>query len=249
MQALGQRTSQFQSLVVDAKATAQAAASRAGEVRQTLDQLPGTLAQARQTVADLGGLSQRATPVFGNLRIASADLSPAIEQLGPTAAQARVLFRELKPFLVALAPMVTQLRPAASTLKRTVLPLDAVLRQANPALAYLSSYSKEFGSFFSNVNAITDTKDGLGYRGRVFAMAGIDQFTDLSSRQRKLLEAMLKGGTFGMLTGTRANPYPEPGSAGSPGPASNYQRVRAAPERWSRWCAQVTRSVSPGSWR
>lgn len=230
MQALGERTAQFQSLIVDAKATAQAVASRRAELRQTLDELPSTLAQARHTVGLLSGFSRGAVPVFSNLRIAAADLSPAIQQLEPTAADARVLFGALKPFLVALRPLVTQLRPAASKLNTVVLPLDALLRQAQPGLSYLGPYAQEFGSFFSDVNAVTDTKDALGYRGRVFPIAGVDQFTNLTPTERKLVEALVKAGSFGLLTGTRSNPYPNPGSAGDPQPFSgHYHRLQASP--------------------
>jgi phospholipid/cholesterol/gamma-HCH transport system substrate-binding protein len=230
MQALGQRTGQFQSLILDAKATAQAVASRSAEMRQALDELPSTLAQARATVGLLSSFSRRATPVFSNLRAASADLSPAIQQLEPTAADARVLFGSLKPFLVALRPLVSQLGPAASKLNTVVLPLDALLRQADPALSYLSSYSAEFGSFFSNVGAVTDTKDGLGYRGRVFAIGGVNQFTDLTPTARNLVDALVSAGSFGLFTGTRSNPYPKPGTAGDPQPFSgHYDRLQAAP--------------------
>jgi virulence factor Mce-like protein len=229
MQALGERTAQFQQLVVDAKSTAEAVASRAAQLRATFADLPSTLAQARVTVAALGRFSSRATPVFSNLRAASTQLSPAIEQLAPTAAESRVLFRELRPFLVAVQPLVSALRPAASKLRTVVLPLDALLRQADPALAYLTAYSREFGSFFSNVNAVTDTKDGLGYRGRVYAIVGAQQFTDLTPAEQNLLNALEKAGTFGLLSGTRSNPYPQPGTAGSPDAATNYKVIKAAP--------------------
>jgi virulence factor Mce-like protein len=229
MQALGQRTAQFRQLVVDARSTAQAVASQAAQLRATFADLPSTLAQARTTVAALGGFSSRATPVFSNLRVASTKLSPAIEQLEPTAAEARVLFRALRPFLVAVQPMVTQLRPAASQLRTAVLPLDALLRQADPALAYLTAYAPEFGSFFSNVNAVTNNSDALGDRGRVYAMVGAQQFTDLTQTEQNLLNALEKTGTFGVLVGTRINPYPMPGSVGAPGSASGYKAVRASP--------------------
>jgi virulence factor Mce-like protein len=228
MQALSERTAQWRGLITDAKATAVAVSSRAQQFRQTLNELPSVLSQARSTVSLLNGFSTRATPVFSNLRVASYDLSPAISQLEPTAADARVFFRDLKPFLTNFKPLVTELKPASQTLKTVVLPLDAVLRQADPALAYLSMYSREFGSFFSNVNAFVDTKDALGYRGRVFPMVGTPDFTDLNQTEQNLLSALIKAGSFGIVDGPKTNAYPQPGTAGSPNSTSNFQQVQAA---------------------
>jgi phospholipid/cholesterol/gamma-HCH transport system substrate-binding protein len=227
-QALSVRTAQWRGLITDAKATAVAVASRAGQFRQTLNELPGVLTQARSTVSLLNGFSTRATPVFSNLRVASYDLSPAIAQLEPTAADARVFFRDLKPFLVNFKPLVTQLKPASQTLKTVVVPLDAVLRQADPALGYLSAYSREFGSFFSNVNSFVDTKDALGYRGRVFPMVGTADFTDLNATEKKLLDALIQAGSLGLIKGAQLNPYPQPGTVGQPNASSNWQQVQAA---------------------
>jgi phospholipid/cholesterol/gamma-HCH transport system substrate-binding protein len=229
MQALSTRTAQYQGLIADAKATAVAVASRDSQFRQTLDVLPSTLAQARSTVSQLNGLSVRATPVFSNLRVASYDLSPAISQLEPTASAARVFFRQLKPFLHNFKPLVTQLTPAANVLKSIVLPLAAVLRQGDPALAYLTNYAREFGSFFSNVNGFVDTKDKLGYRGRVFPIVSYNDYTGLTTTERNLLDAFIKAGSLGLLDGTKMNPYPQPGTAGTPTAANNFQRITATP--------------------
>jgi phospholipid/cholesterol/gamma-HCH transport system substrate-binding protein len=229
MQALGERTSQFRTLVVDAKATAEAVASRDAQLRATLDQLPSTFAQARKTVGLLSNVSVIASPVFRHLRLASADLVPAVRDLAPSAADARVLFRQLDPFLAAVQPLLSQLRPAATKLATVALPLDAVLRQANPALGYLQAYSQEFGSFFSNVNAAVATKDALGYRGRVFAIVGPNQLTSIPRSQRQLLDAFINAGGFHVLQGTLANAYPKPGTAGNPQPFDgHYSRVQPA---------------------
>jgi phospholipid/cholesterol/gamma-HCH transport system substrate-binding protein len=230
MQALGERSSQFRTLVVDAKATAEAVASRDAQLRATLDQLPSTLAQARQTVGQLSNFSVSATPVFRQLRLASADLVPAIRDLAPSAADARVLFRQLDPFLAAAQPLLSQLRPAATKLATVVLPLDAVLRQANPAVGYLRAYSQEFGSFFSNVNAAVASKDALGNRGRVFAIVGPNQLTNVRPSERQLLDAFISAGGFHVLQGTMTNAYPKPGTAGDPQPFDgHYSRVQPGP--------------------
>src|SRR5205823_14435509 len=112
MQAFGQRSAALQQLVVQAKTTAEAAASRDAQLRDALSQLPSTLNQVQKSVNVLGAFSTRATPVFANLSNASADLAPAVRDLGPAAHDARALFRQLTPFLHAIDPAITQLRPA-----------------------------------------------------------------------------------------------------------------------------------------
>jgi hypothetical protein len=152
-----------------------------------------------------------------------------MRDLAPSAADARVLFRQLDPFLTAVQPLLAQLRPAATKLATVVLPLDAVLRQANPAVGYLQAYAQEFGSFFSNVNAAVASKDALGNRGRVFPIVGPNQLTNVSPSERRLLDAFISAGGFHVLQGTKANPYPKPGTAGNPQPFDgHYAQVQPA---------------------
>ena len=229
MQALGERTSQFQSLVRDAKTTAVAVAAQAANLKGTLGVLPSTLAAVRGTVAHLGSFSSTATPVFANLRTAATKLSPAIQQLEPTAVAGQHLFAQLQPFLSKFGPLVQALRPGANSLSTIVGPLDAMLRQIDPALAYWASYSREFGNLFSNVGSITNSPDGLGDRGRVFGMVGAVDYTGLNTQENALLNALINTGTFNVLHGTQFNAYPMPGTAGTPNSIVNYHMVKEMP--------------------
>jgi phospholipid/cholesterol/gamma-HCH transport system substrate-binding protein len=233
MQAFGDRTADLRSLVVDAKATAEAAASRDAQLREAIDELPATLNQVQKSVNTLGSFSGRATPVFRNLKLASADLAPAVRDLGPAARDARTLFKELTPFLKAIDPALTQLKPATASLTKIVNPLDGFLRQAIPFAQYMARYSRDAGTFFANVGSLFGAKDALGtHVGRVFPMYGENQFVDLTDTQRKLLDSLIKAGGFDKLHKTQLNSFPKPGTAGNPQPFDgHYDRVEALPAK------------------
>lgn len=215
LQALGERTAAFRTLAVDAKTTAEAVNQRDDQFRQTLHEIPATLDRAQSSVRKLASFSTTATPVVRSLKLSSRQLSPAIQDLGPVAKSTRTLFDELSPFLAKVDPLLTQLTPASTQLRTVVRPLDALLRQTGPTAGYLKQYSEEFGSFFANVGALVSAKDKLGYRGRVFAMAGPDAVTNLTPDAAKIVHALVDKGSFGLLK-TRLNPYPAPGTAGEP---------------------------------
>ena len=220
LSAFGERSAEVRSVVRDAKATAEAAASRDARLREVLDELPATLAQARESVARVGAFSGRATPVVRNLRLASVDLAPALRDLAPAAHDARRLFRQLQPFLRAIDPVVAR--------------LDAVLREAAPAVGYLKPYAPEMASFFANVGAESNTRDAVGNVIRVHAVLGPDQFTNMPDGLVRAEKALLAAGALEKsYGGPRRNPYPKPGTAGHPNeePAfgGSYPHLKAAP--------------------
>lgn len=215
LEAFGERTAAFRNLVVDAKRTAETAADRDEKIVEFFDELAPTLDQAEKSVNTLANFSGRATPVMRDLKVASRNLTPALRDLGPAARDGRTLFAELEPFLDRVDPLLTELRPAATTLRGLIRPLDAVLRQVNPAVGYLSKYSAEFGSFFSNVGSLTASYDATGARGRVFAMVGPDQFTTLNQTQADALKALVEAGGFQEFYTNKQNSYPDPGSLGN----------------------------------
>lgn len=229
LDAFGERDRDLRSLVVDAKRSAEAAASRDDKLAESIDELPATLDRARRSVNTLADFSGRATPVFRDLKNASVDLAPAIGDLEPTSRSTRALFRELTPFLTAIDPVFKQLSPTATALTQMVTPLDAVLRQANPALAYLKGYREEAAAFFGNVGSIFGSYDAVGARGRVFAMGGPNQATNFSPAQKKLMDAFIEVGSFGLIKGAKINPYPKAGTVNKPQPfLGQYPKIEVS---------------------
>jgi phospholipid/cholesterol/gamma-HCH transport system substrate-binding protein len=228
LQAFGERSAALRSLAQDAKTTAVAVAGRDAQLKQSIEELPATLTRARSSLARLATFSGSATPVVRDLKLAAGDLTPAMRTLEPAARDARSLFRELSPFLRAADPLLDALGPGARSLRTVVAPLDEVLRQANPALRYLDPYRKELGTFFSNVGGLISGYDALGHKARVFPMLGVNDLTSLPPSLRKIADAFVEQGTFGVLKGTRRNPYPKPGTAGDPQAyGGGYDRVEA----------------------
>lgn len=210
--AFGEREQALRGLAVDAKRTAEAAASRDKRLEETINEIPATLDQARDSVNILADFSGRTSPVIRDLKNASVDLLPAVRDLGPAARDARTLFRELDPFLAAVDPVLAKLPAATSRLRTVFGPLDRVLRQASPALKYLIPYKQQLATFFSNVGALTDSRDRLGARGRVFAMTGPAAIAAIDPKYQALADSFLGTGAFQKLLGQRNNAYPKPGN-------------------------------------
>ncbi len=228
-EALGERTAAFRSLAVDAKKTAEAVIERDDKLRESLKELPATLDQAQSSVNTLATFSANATPTVRSLKLSSRELGPALRDLGPTARSARTLFAELTPFLAKANPLLDELPPATKKLRKLVPALDATLRQAGPTTAFLQGYTQEFGSFFSNIGTGISSKDALGFKGRVFAMIGPNQITNLTPDARAVFDAITGGLTGGRLK-TRVNQYPKSGTAGAVQPFDGtYPTVSANP--------------------
>ncbi|MCW2997927.1 MAG: hypothetical protein JWN65_1476 [Solirubrobacterales bacterium] len=226
MQALGERTTAFRSLVADANSTADAVVARDDRLRESLSELPATLDRAQSSVRTLADFSGRATPVLRSLKLSARQLTPAVRDLEPVARNTRTLFKELTPFLKGIDPLLSELTPAASQLRKLVPALDAVTRQLNPTANYLKSYAKEFGTFFANVGSLAESKDAYGYKDRVFAMVGTNNLTNLTPTEEKVLQAIIGINHQDMALITRRNAYPEPGTAGDPkSPDGSYTRV------------------------
>jgi len=228
LEAFGEREAAFRGLVNDAKTTAEVVAARDARLRESLDELPATLDRARSSVARLSSFSTRATPTVRDLKNASADLTPAIRDLEPTSRTTRTLFKELEPFVDRINPLLSELSPATKSLTTMVRPLDAFLRQMNPALGYLKPYAAEITAFFSNVSTIIGAPDALGAKGRVYALVGPNQYTNLTPDMRAAVEALVAAGGMQGLYNIRTNPYPRPGEVGNEQPFDGqYSRVGA----------------------
>jgi virulence factor Mce-like protein len=231
-QAFADRTAQVRTLAVQAKNAAEAASAENDQLASTFQELPPTLRTARTTLGKLGNLSDNATPVIHDLRVASTDLSPAIRDLKPAAHDANQIFDELPHFINEANPMFAALRPFTQDLDPAIGSLDALLRQAIPAVAYLKDYDQEFGAFFANTGSINDYKDALGQLGRVHAVAAPPGPDFLSSKQEIIdaYNALVDVGLVSKLTTKQEhNSYPEPGSIDNPSTKQNFQEVPALP--------------------
>ncbi|HYF27351.1 MAG TPA: MlaD family protein [Baekduia sp.] len=226
LQAFGDRKQQVRTLAVQARRTAQAAASRDDAFRAAFRELGPTLTQAQSSVDRLGSFASRSTPTVGKLAGVAADLRPVMRDLRPAVAETRQLFDELPGALKQTDPLLQALRPFAGKLEPAIGALDAFLRQAGPTVQYLSPYDKDIGSFFANVGSALGARDATGGKGRVHAVFAASSLTHFTPAMRKALNAFMELGAASIYNGELDNAYPRPGEAGDPKPfKGTYDRV------------------------
>lgn len=244
IEAVGRRGDQLRTLVRAMDTTSRAVAARDHELRQTIEALPGTLQQVRETLAKVETLAGTATPVSDDLTRAAAALKPVFDDLGPATADGRRLVNALPAALRVTDPMLKALRPAAEEAAPVVDALGPVLRNLIPVVEYLEPYKRDLwgvgagmGSVFEflgqNERAGYDATGGAHDRvayGRVQLMANPASLGATPPSVKKLEDAILQTGVLRMLGGLKTNYYPAPGSAASPNRSDgSYKRVEAIP--------------------
>jgi virulence factor Mce-like protein len=230
LQAFGNQTQAVRTLAAQADAAAGAAAARDSQLAAALRLLPGTLAQARTTVTQVGGFAQRQTPVVADLAGVTRQATPLLVELGPTAQRTRALFAALPSAMRRARPLLAQLEPLTRTLDPAVVALDSLLRQADPALTYLAPFARELGSFFADNGAALGGTDASGNFARVFPIVSASSFAGLSPTARKAIETLLGAGIGGLSAAEHTNSYPAPGTIGNPQPGSGaFPHLTALP--------------------
>ncbi|MEV4423287.1 MlaD family protein [Patulibacter sp. NPDC049589] len=212
MGAISSRTTDLQTLVRTAKATAEAVAARDQAVRTTFESIPPTLKQARTTVSRLTRFSGNATPVVTDLKTSLQSLKPVLNRLGPTATRARRLTDSLPALFKATNPTLASLTPFANDGAATVPTIENILREANPALAYLEPYHKEFGSFLANFGLHAATQDKNGILGVCGCPVSDRTLSNQTPEVRALLAPLLDQGPVKDFIHETTNHYRKPNS-------------------------------------
>lgn len=231
---LGDRAASVQLLARRSRTLGEAVATRDDALRATLDALPGFLRQARKTSGGLGALGRQATPVAGDLAVATEQLVPAVQQLGPAAAETRRTMAALKSFTARATPLATHLRPFSKAGTGVADPLEALLREFSPLQAYLAPYARDIGGIIATNRAGSETVDSLGHYSRVVPLVSASSvFGVLTPAQEAALQELRKNGLLQLVDPRGHNAYPQPGTAAAPAPFSGvYPRVqRDAPYR------------------
>lgn len=227
--ALGDRKEAIRVLTRGARREAEAVAGRDDKLRAFLDELPPLLRQGRGTANRLTTFSRDATPVLGNLRLASEDLVPAVSDLRPAAVAGRRTVRNLDRFARVAQPTIRQLRPFAGRTSTTLVPaLAAFLRDYNPLAAYLAPYRRELSTFFANSAGWTSLRDNIGNTLRIISPLSQSNFPGIvTADQEEAYQRLVK--KAGLDTRER-NAYPAPGTAGDPVPFTGaYPRLQRDP--------------------
>jgi phospholipid/cholesterol/gamma-HCH transport system substrate-binding protein len=228
LDAFGHRTRAVRTLAQQARLAADAAASRDKLLGEAIDSFPPTLARARATIGRLAGFSTRSTPVIDDLTDVTHRITPLLRDLGPTARASKQLFNRLPGALEHLRPLLGELPPLSDRLRPAVYSLDAFLRQANPLLRYISPFAREAAAFFPNAGDALGSVDAAGNKARVFPIVSASSYAGLPDATKQALHTLVSLGSAGVSAGEDTNPYPKPGTVGSPQPSNgNYPRLTA----------------------
>lgn len=230
MQAFGDRTADVRQLAIQAKNTADAAASRDQQLSDVLATLPATLKQVQSTTTHLGKVSRSSTPVVADLRVAAENLPPVTERLADAAKAGRRLFEVLPGFSRQAEPMLRSLKTFGGETTPIVPALDAVLRNLNPALAYLAPRATDMATAFANLGSAVDTRDATGNLARVHLTVDEHTITGMRKEVTDTLQVLLSAGGLLGTDKMRFNAYPDPGTRGNPQtPKGDPPRIAASP--------------------
>ncbi|WP_040599945.1 MlaD family protein [Patulibacter medicamentivorans] len=140
---LASRAPQVSDLVTVGARTFEAFGSRSREIQQTLDGVPGAMAEARTTLARVDGSVGTLTGLVG-------DLEPGAKRLKPLARAATPALRQLYdivPTALSTVRTTTRVAPALNSLLTDGSPFvtkaERILREAKPMIACIRPYTPE----------------------------------------------------------------------------------------------------------
>lgn len=237
MRAIGDRGDSLARLASAGKATFEALAARDVALNETLQQLPPTLKQVRDTSNLLGSVTGESAPVLFDLAGAVEDLDPAVSHLKRAADEGNHILNRLGTTAPDLEGTLGRVRTLAGPTTEALPELRKVLCELNPTAEYLSPYAKDFAAMLTNMAGATNFYDATGHAGRMLPMAGPQSAGFYSDAMLEALTALEDVGFVQKLVQQGYNPYPKPGTAGQTevgaganGPSQSkipYERVKA----------------------
>jgi ABC-type transporter Mla subunit MlaD len=154
---LASRAPGISDLVTVAGQTFGTLSAHASGMQQTIQNLPGALAQARATLAQLDSSVGILTTLITDLRPGAAKLSPLAVAMRPALAE----LHSLVPTGVATLEQATAAAPSITQLLRTAVPfmpkVQSVSSQLAPMVACMRPYAPELGSALVNADGWMNT--------------------------------------------------------------------------------------------
>jgi phospholipid/cholesterol/gamma-HCH transport system substrate-binding protein len=170
-QAVGSKDRQLAALVNSANANFRALADQDANIRATLQQLPGTLRTADDTLTKTRAFATELGPTLQSLRPAARELAPALQATRPFLRDTTpVIKNQLRPFARDVRPTVRELRVAAHNLAPLTPHLTNTFKVVNSLvneLAYNPPGPEEGYLFWNawlahNATSIFSTQDAHG---------------------------------------------------------------------------------------
>jgi phospholipid/cholesterol/gamma-HCH transport system substrate-binding protein len=138
-QALGDKDDDIAALVDSSNRVFGAFAAQDARLRETLQELPGTLDTTSTALAKVNRLGEVLGPTLGDLRPGARALGPSLQQTRPFLRQTTpIIEKQLRPFARTALPVVKTLRPAASDLAQVTPKLASSLKVVNELLNELA---------------------------------------------------------------------------------------------------------------
>lgn len=193
------RDRRLSDVVAAGHATLNAIAGEEAELREGLELLPGTLKQARSTVANLGPFASELGPTLNAIAPALEDLPATLEQFEDFSTAATPAMRnQIRPFLIEAKPLIRMLRPTVRNLRKSTPDLARsfqALEYLVNELAYNPGELHDQGYLFwlswlvHNLNSVASTADAHGGIGSLILFARCAGFDDIPGTQQFLRAA------------------------------------------------------------
>lgn len=221
LDALDTGQGQIVGLVSDAQVLTQATADNQDKIEETVRLLPAVVANVDTAAVKLSELSVPLTPIAADLRAASPYLSRALTHLEPVSRDLRALLPDLDGVLEAAPETLTKVKPFGSTVQSLVPDAEKTLADVQPMLSYLAPYGLDLGALFASFGGSFDVRaeDGI-IPIRLTATA--EGAHTLRGNPLKVVSSEKRGLMWN-------NPYPLPGTVGSPNPfgTGEYPRIES----------------------
>jgi ABC-type transporter Mla subunit MlaD len=161
--AIGDRSAAIDAIANQGVTALRALAQRDQSLAATLDALPSTLQQVKQTSQTVGDVSSRSTPVVLNLAAATRELRPAVQDLAPSATAGRGLLYELGGAAPKLTDTLNSLKNLSNTLPDALGPTNTTFCQLDPALRYIQPRFQELWQIITALGSGSNNYDALGH--------------------------------------------------------------------------------------
>ncbi len=215
--AVGERGAAVEVTADRGLAALKAVAGRDAALRETLEELPSTLAQVRGSTTNLKATSQVAAPVVGNLAAAVRDLRPAIRDLRPAAQQGRNVVRELGAATKPLQTTLGGVRGLSDPLTKALPQLQQTICELAPVVRYAEPYTRDIISAVAGLGSASNSYDAVGHLVRLSPIAGENSLAGAPDAVTQAAFTLTKTGLLGQSSPLTWNPYPKPGQVGKDG--------------------------------
>jgi phospholipid/cholesterol/gamma-HCH transport system substrate-binding protein len=156
-------------LVGSAHGLLQTAAQREQGLRDTVQEMPGTIGSARATLAELAGTAREATPTLDALRPTTDNLQQISRELISFADSADPALASLDPVLAHAKELLDAARPVGADLRAQGPDTVEVARGAEPLVRDLTDNRGNVMEFLKRWALTANSKDGLSHYFRAFA--------------------------------------------------------------------------------